>query len=71
MGRTEFDTSTNITTVGIMHRLTRELWSTGKSVIIYSGLYVLKGLFEMRKRVFYGSALIKIASIGLRIIETF
>ena len=59
MGRPEFETSPNMKTVGLMLRLTRARWSTGKAVIIDSGLCVLKGLLEMRKRGVYGSALIK------------
>ena len=39
--------------------LTRALWSTEKAVIMDSRLCVLKGILEMRKRGFYGSALIK------------
>ena len=50
MLRAQFETSTNIKTVGLMIGLTRLLWSTWKVVIMYSGLCVLKGLLEMRKR---------------------
>ena len=46
-------------TVGIMLRLTRALWSTGKSMIMDIGFFVLKGLLEIRKRGVYGCALIK------------
>ena len=45
--------------VGIMLRLMRALWRTGKAVIMDSSFCVLKGLLEMRKRGFYGSVLIK------------
>ena len=44
MGRPEFDTSPNMKTVGLMLRLMRVLWSTGKTVIMDSGFCVLKGL---------------------------
>ena len=59
MGRAEFETSPNIKTVGLMLRLPRAPWSTGKAVIMDSGFCVLKGLLETRKRGVYGSALIK------------
>ena len=59
MGQPEFETSTNMKTVGLMRRLTRALWSTGKAVIMDSVFCVLKGLLEMRKRGVCGSALIK------------
>ena len=41
-GRSEFETITNMKTSGIMFRLTRALWSTGKAVIMDIGLCVLK-----------------------------
>ena len=59
MGRTEFDTHTNMKTVGLMLRITRALWSSGKAVIMDSGFYVLRGLLDMRKRGVYGNVLIK------------
>ena len=46
-------------TVGLMIRLARALWSTGKEVIMDSIFFSLKGLLEMSKRGFYGSVLIK------------
>ena len=42
MGRPEFDKSPNMKMVGLMIRLKRELWSTGKAVILDRGFYVLK-----------------------------
>ena len=59
MGRPEFETSPNMKMVGLVLRLTRALCITGKAVIMDSGFCVLKRLSEMRKRGFYGSALIK------------
>ena len=59
MVRPEFETNTNMNTVGLMIGLTRVMWSTGKAVITDSGFYVLKGLLETRKRGVYGSELIK------------
>ena len=59
MGGTEFDTHTNMKMVGLMLRITRDLWSSGKAVIMDSGFYVLRGLLDMRKRGVYGNVLIK------------
>ena len=66
MGRPEFETSSNMKTVGLIIRLTRALCSTGKAVIMDSGFCVLKGLLEMRKRTVCGSTLIKIVYVCLR-----
>ena len=41
------------------------MWSTGKAGIMDSSFCVLKELFEMRKRRFYGSVLIKRGAIGI------
>ena len=41
MGRPDFETSNNMKTVGLMLRLTRALWITGKAVIMDSGFYFL------------------------------
>ena len=51
--------------VGLMVLITRSICSAGKVVIMYSGLFLLKGLSEMSKRGVYGSVLIKIGPIGL------
>ena len=59
MGITQFETSDNMKLVGLTIKLTKELCSTGKAVIMDSGLCVLKGLLEIRKRWVYGSELIK------------
>ena len=59
MGRSQFETSPNMKTFGLMLQLTRSMWSTGKAVVMDVGLCVLKGLLEMSKRVVYGSVLIK------------
>ena len=59
MGRPEFDTSPNINMVGLIIWLMRAMWSTGKAVIMDISYCVLKGILEIRKRGFYGSALIK------------
>ena len=40
----DFDTSPNMNKVGLIGQLTRELWNTGKSVIIYRELCDFKGL---------------------------
>ena len=41
MGRPAFETSPNMKTVGLVLRLKRALWSTGKAVIIDSGFLSL------------------------------
>jgi hypothetical protein len=46
-------------TVGLMLRLTRPIWHTGKHVVMDSGFCVLKGIIEMRKKGVFGAALIK------------
>ena len=59
VGRPESETSYNMKTIGFMIRLTRDLWITGKEVIMDSSLCILEGLLEMRNRGVYGSPLIK------------
>ena len=59
MGRPEFKKIPSMNIVGLMVLITISIWSTGKSVIMYSVLCFLKGLPEVRKRGFYGSALIE------------
>ena len=61
----KFNTSHHTNTVGIMIWLTRSLWSNVNEVIMDRGLFIPKVLLEMRKRRFYGSALIKIDAIVL------
>lgn len=46
-------------TVGLLLRLTRAIWNTGKLVILDSGFCVLKALIELKKKGVYASALIK------------
>ena len=46
-------------TIGLLLRLTRSLYSTGKVVILDSGFCVLRGLIELRKVGVFASALIK------------
>lgn len=46
-------------TVGLLLRLTRPIWNTGKVVILDSGFCVLKGLIELKKKGVFASALIK------------
>ena len=59
MSRPEFETCIQMKTVGIILRLTRSLSNISKAVIMDSGFCVLKGVFEMKTRGIYGSALIK------------
>ena len=40
----DFDKSHNMNKVGLIHQLTRDLWNTGKSVIIYRELRDFKGI---------------------------
>ena len=44
MGRPQFDTIPNVKMVGIVLQLTKSIWSTGKAVIMDSGLCDLKGI---------------------------
>jgi len=46
-------------TVGLLVRLTKSLWGTGKLVILDSGFCVVKGLVELKKKGVFASALIK------------
>ena len=46
-------------TVGLLLRLCRFLWGTSSAVILDSGLCVLKGIVELRKKGVFASALIK------------
>lgn len=46
-------------TVGLLLRLTKKLWNTGKLVVLDSGFCVLKGLIELRRRGVFASAVIK------------
>jgi Transposase IS4 len=46
-------------TVGLLLRLTKLLWSTGKIVVLDSGFCVLKGIIELRQRGVFASAVIK------------
>ena len=55
----------NMKMVGLMIRLNRAPFITGKEVIMDRGLCFLKGLLETRKRRVRGSALIKIYAIGI------
>ena len=48
----EFETSCNIKTSGLVIQINRYLWSTVKAVIIYSSLCVLGVILEMRNRGF-------------------
>ena len=49
----EFETSCNIKTSGLVIQINISLWSTVKSVIMYSSLCVLRGILEMRNRGVY------------------
>ena len=59
MGRPQFEISNTMNLVGLKIQLTREILSTWKTVILDSGLCVLKLFLEMRKTGVYGIELIK------------
>ena len=65
MTRSDFNTSPNMNMVGLMIQLPIAICSTGKSVTMDRCVCVLTGIFQMRKRVLYGIALVKINAIGL------
>jgi Transposase IS4 len=46
-------------TVGLLLRLTKRIWSTGKIVVLDSGFCVLKGIIELRQRGVFAAAVIK------------
>jgi Transposase IS4 len=46
-------------TVGLLLRMTRSMWGSGKVVVLDSGFCVLKGLIELRKKGLFAAALIK------------
>ena len=46
-------------TVGLLLRLTKNIWATGKVIILDSGFCVLKGIIELFKKGVFASALIK------------
>jgi hypothetical protein len=46
-------------TVGLLLRLTRPIWNSGKVVILDSGFCVLKAIIELKKKGVFASALIK------------
>jgi hypothetical protein len=46
-------------TVGLLLRMTRPIWNTGRVVILDSGFCVLSGIVELAKRGLHGGALIK------------
>ena len=59
MGGPDFETSTNINTVGIILQLTIDLWITGKEVIMGISFYIFKRILEMSNRVVYGKKLLE------------
>ena len=65
IGRPELYSSIDINMVGLMPRLSRCIWNTGKLVIMGRIFCVFKGPLEMSNRGSYGSALIKRYDNGL------
>jgi hypothetical protein len=57
LGRMEFEQLGK--TVGLLLRMTRHIWNTGRVVILDSGFCVLSGIVELAKRGLHGGALIK------------
>lgn len=57
MGPKEYDEHGS--TVGLMVRMTKSIWHTGKYVVMDSGFCVLQGLLEMLKKGVFGHAQIK------------
>ena len=58
LGRPEFETGPGTNKLALMWRMTEPLRGTGKKLIIYSGLCVLKGLIGMYKIGVYGSIVV-------------
>jgi hypothetical protein len=46
-------------TIGLLLRLTKPVWGTGKVVILDSGFCVLKGIIELKKQGVLAGALVK------------
>ena len=46
-------------TVGLLLRTMKSYFNTGRYVIIDSGLYILKGLIQLRKKVIFACDVIK------------
>jgi hypothetical protein len=46
-------------TVGLLLRLTKSLWGTGKALVLDSGFCVLQGIVELKKKGVFAAALIK------------
>jgi hypothetical protein len=46
-------------TVGLLLRLTKSIWSTGKVIILDSGFCVLRGIIELYKKGVFAAAMIK------------
>jgi hypothetical protein len=57
LGKMEFESLGK--TVGLLLRMTRPIWNTGRVVILNSGFCVLSGMLELAKRGLHGGALIK------------
>lgn len=54
LGRMEFEELGK--TVGLLLRMTRPIWNTGRVVILDSGFCVLSGIVELAKRGLHGGA---------------
>lgn len=47
------------TTIGLLLRLTRNLWNSGKVVVLDSGFCVLQGIIELRRKGVFAASVIK------------
>ena len=59
LGRPNFETELEKSTMALMWRMTKPLWVTGKAVIMDIVFYVLKGLIGMYDRGVYDSEVVK------------
>jgi hypothetical protein len=46
-------------TVGLLLRMMKPIWNTGKVIVLDSGFCILKGIIELKKKGLYAAALIK------------
>ena len=58
MGKSDFEEKWN--TAGLVVRMTKLLWGTGKVVFMNSGFYVLEGFISMVEKGVLGSTLINV-----------
>ena len=59
LGMPDFETGPGVSPMSLVWRITKPLCGTGKTVIMDSGFYMLKGLICMYDIGVHGSALVK------------